>query len=288
MKDFSESVIEVIQQQIDRAIYQAVDPVFVPDELVYELRKSSKRIKALFQLLQPLVEKKHYYQIEETISKTGRILSDQRDSSVNLVTFQKLFVNQVNMTTRDAYDKALQLFMTYSATAYNNKLNEFDNRIFLYLTLLNNVRKELTHCQIEPADTSFFLNRLEKSFNTAFTFLRHTEYLPETEIIHSWRKSLKKLLLQLKFLPIAQKSISHDFLNSLDKLTEILGREHDLAVLGKKISQIDSINSGDKLRMLKAVQTERRSLLLEVLCFAKQNFSSAGLILKQETAQSLV
>jgi CHAD domain-containing protein len=280
----SETVVQSIFFQIDSAINQSVDSVIPSDELVFELRKNTKRIKALFQLLKPILEQSEYYQLEENISQAGRILSEQRDASVQLDTLHHLINSHKHHFSAVVIKHLQNTLQSSMMEVFSNNNEAFSNRTLQYAILLQKVKQQLGSCVIEPVDNSYFFAMIKKSYHNAMNYFDHVKYRSETEIVHSWRKSLKKLLLQLKFSPIVPSRYSDESAKSLDRLTEILGNEHDLAVLENHISSDSELSTDEINRFLRIISSERNKLTYEAINHGNQFFSTPWFTHIPETA----
>jgi CHAD domain-containing protein len=276
-------VLESIYNQIDFAFNQLNSSVLSsPERLVHELRKSIKRIKALYYLLKPLMDQKTFYMLEKNITQAGHILSEQRDSTVNLETYQMLEKNSfcgISPSSKAEIRKVLAFDIN---KAYNNRLNVFNNRIFRFSVLLKRFRNQLNINYIEQADANFFINNIEKNYYSAYAFYKHSKYKPEIEIVHSWRKSMKRLLLQLKFSPVVPAIDKEFMLTKLEHLTDMLGREHDLAVLSTCVHGMHLSDATEKNFVLTIILDNRRRLLSSAYKHAGILFSNPILNRRQE------
>jgi CHAD domain-containing protein len=275
-------VLESIYNQIDFAFDQLNGSVLSSERLVHELRKCIKRIKALYYLLKPLMDQKTFYMLEKNITQAGHILSEQRDSTVNLETFEILEKNSFCGISPSSKAEIREVLAYNINKAYNNRHNAFNNRIFRISVLLKRFRNQLNINYIEQADANFFINHIEKNFYSAQTFYKHSKYKPEREIVHSWRKSMKRLLLQLKFSPIVPAADTEFIITKLEYLTEILGWEHDLAILSISVQNMALTDSAEKNYVLTIIHDNRRRLLGSAYEHAGVLFSNPFINPRQE------
>jgi CHAD domain-containing protein len=270
-------VIHNITRQIDAARSLTYKRSLPDQELVHELRKALKRIRALLKMLAPLMNQKEYFRLEENLRRASQIIALQRDSVIDYETFQEFLENSVIKVKAETIIQIIDFLITNINRAYSNSFNFFDNSLDHLNCIMQKFSKQLHMLPIKDVDISFFVTNIEKSYLKAYTFYQHAKYSTETEITHSWRKSVKRLFLQLKFNPFFPVAEHCELSEILNEFTDLLGKEHDLTVLGNLLTVAEFINTTDKKLILNAIEEKKRKLLKSTFLMAGAFFARSDL-----------
>lgn len=211
------------------------DNTMTPEKAVHELRKSIKRIRALFRFLKPLISESDFHQIDGKLAKTGRSLTRERESTVNIDTFTKLNKAMGNDFSEQSREVVLHGLISQRNEAYSVWINGLNKTIANHQFTMSRIYDEIQNLTVIESSAEIELKALENSYNRAIRYYNESLLSLQTETIHKWRKQLKRLLFQLKFGFSEHSPEIRTKIKLLDKLTDVLGKDHDLALLERKV-----------------------------------------------------
>jgi CHAD domain-containing protein len=210
-----------------------------PDEIkVYRLSKSIKRLRSMIRLIRPVLPFTNYYRLENLFHEAGENLSPMRDATVSYNLFQKLADETSYPISSILYKKIASVLKARKCRVYDNE------KITLAASGLRQIPVYLKPERIEGFSYQDLKNSLDQSHIHAAEAYRDAFYTMENEIIHTWRKRSRDLLLQLKFASFASIPEAEFFISHLEKVTHTLGKYNDLCMLEKFIS--DNIDLSKK------------------------------------------
>jgi CHAD domain-containing protein len=228
------------REQLDRAIAElssrvAEDPV----EAVHDARKALKKARSLLRLGRGALDPDERRRDNAALRNAGRALSAARDAEVMLEATDDLvdrFAGRVPETTFDAIRRHL--------------VAERDpaRRRLLQSGLTGQVAEELRAVRSRIDDWS--LGRggwkalepgLRRSYARGRAGLERARSHPTVENLHDWRKRTKDLWYHLRLLGPVSPGIVGGAAKEADKLSKLLGDDHDRAVLHDALGR----NAGD-------------------------------------------
>ena len=246
-------------EQIERAKRQLTATAAGASE-VHEARKCMKRIRALLRLGRDGLGETVYREENDCFRTIAHSLAGERDHHVLLETIVKL------MAETDA-PKALALkhlkdavtaTHTTSAGATNDGYAEAK-------TSLERAMKRFKRLRIEPDDFSALEKGLVRNYRKglerrAIAFAENTD-----EAFHNWRKSVQAHWRHMALLSNAWPQLFSAQLEAARELSQILGDDHDLALLRAKMAELpeDALpkgNSDEIEALIQARQSALRSL----------------------------
>jgi hypothetical protein len=265
--------------QVDLALeLLAADSHASSAHVVHETRKALKRLRALLRLLEHRLGRDAYARDSDALRGIAQRLSGARDAEVMLSTLDALIARHPRslgrragvrqLRTRLHYEQArmerLALGQPAARTAVIDELSAFRDRIELWRL------PERPRIQLVERDLQHLYRQGRK---------RHRRVLrgkgDQVRAMHEWRKRVKDLRYAAEMLQrrgAGKRRRADERLRELSKradaLGELLGEDHDLAVLaqhlraGRQAARQDAWHTGRKTRkaLLKAVAKRRRQL----------------------------
>lgn len=189
------------------------------EEKIHEIRKSFKKLRALLKLIQYDLKDRKVYSIQnEYYKNASKRFSSSRDNSVLRETYESL-IKKYHIPLQ--LDKNLLQDSPILDHPQEFKLLEqelLQKRLTLHIYQLKNKKYP-------------FKKGLEKIYQQLLINKKRAYKTYEDEAFHEWRKSVKNYMYQLHlFQDILDKKMKKK-LNSLNKLSELLGKDHDLSML---------------------------------------------------------
>jgi CHAD domain-containing protein len=282
--------------QLDLAIevLEGLDDAGAPERAVHETRKALKRLRALLRLLEPNLGEEVYAREDAAIRDAGRRLSGSRDAEVLLATLDGLIESHPGkLAGRGGVARLRAHLSSERDGAWRSTLADSAARV---LTL-----EELRACRVRVAawepPQRHGVELVQPGFTRVYRqgrrrYRRAAHGRGErTLALHPWRKRVKDLRYAAEALQWREDAVKgrakpkgrrarrrrarareqaawlRRLARGADDLGELLGQEHDLAVLGEYVRTL-GVASGTKprvgarsrRRILKLIAARRRKL----------------------------
>ncbi len=242
----AESVRHLILREMDDMCYPPR-----PDQAVHDLRVSGKRIRAWLKILRDAVGEDVYAFENKTIRDLGRLLSGRRDAHVLIETFDALAkAGSAAFTSESAADLRRRL---EAEAASAERATPWPEALSQVRDVLFPARRRLEVLELRDARPKTVFRRIWKTARKAYALALKTR---DTEALHEWRKAAKSLRYQLDALHDIWPRRIERLRRTLKAQGDLLGQDHDLAVLLDKLED-------DARRH--AVTEKRAALQAEVL-----------------------
>jgi CHAD domain-containing protein len=237
-----------------------------PEERVHEARKALKRLRALLRLLRDELGQQTYERESALLRDAGRRLARARDAHVLLSTLEDLLarepkklagrpgVQRLRARLQEERDGATKLALADSATHAGT------------LPQLRGLRVRVGDWRLaEPGGIEAVEPALERLYGKGRKRMRRAAgakgELRRMRTLHEWRKRVKDLRYAAEMLGVKKLA------KRADELGELLGEEHDLAVLAERVRRETKAGRssgapGRRARklLLKSIGARRRKL----------------------------
>ena len=248
---------KILLRQIKKAsaLVQGQQP---SDSTIHSARKQIKMARATLRLLRKSLPRKSYRTENKRLRDAAKPLSEARDATVLLATFDDLLKSQGHRSgTETLHDK-----FTSERSATRRKVIQHDG-MAQSRRLLQRARSHAARWQVGSKGWSTIGAGLGKVYGRGRDALNAVRKTPTDEAFHEWRKQANNLRHQLRLLQPAQPAVIGAMIEELHKLTDQLGDDHDLAVLRAKLAAQppQSINQAAQRRL--NAQINRRRVTLQ-------------------------
>lgn len=249
-------------EQLDLALEQlgtgASDP---PSELaVHETRKALKRVRALMRLLAPALGKDAFAHETSALREVATRLGGARDSEVMLATLEALIERHPRKLARSKGIAALRAELSRECERVREQTLGDPAALALVLSELHQTRVRVEMWRLPECDQLELVEPgLRRLYGQGRRRFRRAARGKGRQMrgMHEWRKRVKDMryvaeMLQRRERPQApalpgksggqgrrgrkqarrQAKLLHDIAARADQLGEVLGEDHDLAVLG--------------------------------------------------------
>lgn len=234
---------------------------------VHEARKCCKRIRGLVRLLRPGMEH-DYRDINRLTRDAARELSGIRDAHALLETFDVLVATHADQVP-DGGVNEIRRALASRADQASQDVSSNRDRV---------TRADELLCRASDAVTSWHLAGLDSNgldeavvggvAKTAargrdrFEEVAELDGHPSDELLHQWRKRVKYSWYHVSLLEPAAPSLLGAHADALHDLADVLGDDHDLAVLAQDLRDApDEFGGTARVRpMLVIVEGVRRDL----------------------------
>jgi CHAD domain-containing protein len=233
------------------------------DAAVHEVRKELKRARATLRFMRDCVGKSAYRRDNRCVRNAARPLRAVRDANVLLHTFARL------MRGRDTGEaKAFRVRMTRELQRERAVSHDRLQGTLPLVSSLCAVRRrmaDLSARQLHRISVSAGARRTYKAGLRAFAKVRQES---TDARLHEWRKQVKFLFNQIDVIGRLSSGRFRKIRKRSQCLAEVLGRDHDLGVLHRRIMEIShAAGTTDESSALRAwsarVGGRRKALQLE-------------------------
>lgn len=210
-------------EQIDRA-ERELARAEGRETAIHETRKSLKRLRALLRLARPGLPEKDYKKANESFRQIGALLSEARDNQILLQTIAKLEVLNV--------EAPLQGVKRIVERRQHEQSGDMDPGLTAAaLSALRAARAEFEALELVPSRFETLRDGFVRCYGHGRTALKSAYKQPEDEVFHELRKRVQQHWRHLQLLENAWPQSCAARIASARELSQILGDDHDLAVL---------------------------------------------------------
>jgi len=224
----------IVLELIDNSVFNFAKGNGSFNEDVHETRKNFKKIRTVLRLIRSDIGVENF-RIENSFYRdSGRILSDLRDSTVLIETFDKLLKNsELEMSSFD-----FSIFRNFLVEKHKNisaskhKKSEVINSISTDLLL---ARSRVFDWPISGDNFKIIKKNLQRIYKQGQRDMYAVFNEAIKENVHEWRKRVKNLWYSMRILNNLWPEIMSPLVNLLGNLSDNLGDTNDMFLLKERI-----------------------------------------------------
>lgn len=241
----------IAREQIDRA---AAELAGGKDRVtaIHDTRKALKRIRALLRLVRPALGDELYRRENERYRAIGELLAGQRDRDVMLETLTSLAAVSRGGLQRQVL--SLRKVLAEQAVASGGPSPSVTDA----LRRLEEAKTALHAIELDGAGLGSLWQGLEFSYRRARRSMAAAYDEPSDEALHEWRKSVQQHWRHMGVLACAWPEVMRARVAAARELSQILGDDHDLAVLVARVESLPDKRS--HAGVVRAARAAQRSL----------------------------
>ena len=239
-ESLAENAARLARTRLDRILgaLASLDEAPPSAEAVHESRRDLKKLRALLRLARESLGNGTYQQENAAYRDAGRVLSAVRDAGVLLHTFDKLRGELAGHVPAETLDR-MQRGLTDAVRAAEKTLGPSE-RLPEVVGALTTARERTEHWP-QPGKADDFWHApdggMVKTYRRGRKAMRRAARAEEEDDFHEWRKQVKHLAYQFRLLrPILGAKFKRKG-KHLGELGDLLGNEHDLAVLALTLTR---------------------------------------------------
>jgi CHAD domain-containing protein len=228
----SDTFLRVMNEQIKLSESLCRKSFKNADITTHELRKTSKRIRALYRLYRICIGEASYKNGQTHSRELSQLLARHRLNAVHIETLQTI--------SMDKRLEPYQILLKELSIEFQNNHQQLTldlikkQKLFHQILLLLKAEKErIKSLPLLPCEFDKLAEGLRKTYRKGQHDLNVAIQKPTAENLHNLRKSVKYLWNQIIFLKPLWPPVMRLTINQLDLLSEKLGFDHDLAELDK-------------------------------------------------------
>ena len=225
-----EGVRRMAAEQLDKAVEHLGSPDGKRDAHIHEARKAIKRLRALVRLVRGELADAVYAVENQCYRDAGQRLSELRDATVLVETLDRLVEFLGNDVPESRFARVRVWLVERRDQAYSQ--TDSNNRaVQEVIAELAPARERLEHWPLQRQGWGGIRVGLQRIYARGQRDFAAAYALPSDEAFHDWRKQVKYLWYHIQILENVWPSIMQALAEELDQLGELLGQDHDLAVL---------------------------------------------------------
>jgi CHAD domain-containing protein len=255
----ADSIRRNASEQLERAIGELRDGVHSdPVVAIHSARKSIKKERALLRLARAALPREQRRADNGTLRDAARRVSGLRDAEVMIQALGRL-------ETRFPTALSPLVFATVREHLERDRVAAHDRAASSELVVeaiqaLDGVAQHVPAWKVELDGWRAIGPGLERTYRAGRAALKQARREPSTEHLHEWRKRVKDLWYDTRLLAPVCGPIMRGQAEELEYLSELLGDEHDLAVLRETLERIEP-DATVKLAGLIGLIDQRRAQL---------------------------
>lgn len=231
----------IAREQLDAAFHELAMPEVQPKG-VHECRKALKRLRALVRLVGPALANDKARRRIKALGEIARLLAGRRDQTVMTNTVAKL----ASEMGADAASVLTPLKAHLANVSRDtSQLLDADCAAKARLLLLRETKK-FSRASLSKRGFSALESGLEKSYRHARKSLQIAYSEPSDETFHTLRKSVQWHWRQMSLLARAWPDEFAVRVDAARELSQVLGDDHDLAMLIGATAKAEDISYDDK------------------------------------------
>ena len=204
------------------------------DSSIHSARKSIRKARAVWRLLQPALPRAVYRHVNKRLRAAGQPLGAARDAAILVITLDRLFKacgGAAAASTVQVFRRAL----VQSRNAVKHDVMTEPTGIALSRQALRSAHQRIDDYSLEKRGWSALGKGMRRVYGRGRRMYRRARSDRRAEHLHGWRKQVKYLHHELAFLRPLWRGHIRRLADATDELSERLGVDHDLAILRAQV-----------------------------------------------------
>ena len=232
----AKGVRRVARGQIDKALEGLTGPADAdPEEVVHDARKRFKKVRALLRLARSGLGRKIADRADALFRDAGRPLSEVRDAGVLVQALDGLIERYGDGGRPEAIAPARLLLRRRKQETCRRVLDE-GGALAEVARAVGEARRDLRRWEVAGDEWEALEGGLGRIYGRGRRAFREAEAAPAVEALHEWRKRVKDLWYVMDLLKPVRPGYTEGRGEEAHQLADLLGDDHDLAVLGQALS----------------------------------------------------
>ena len=244
------------------------------DVAVHEMRKASKRIRALLRMVRPVIGERVFKAENAALRDAARLVSGVRDGAVLVDAVGRMRGRYGHLLAPGVFLDLEDRLRRRHQRMLGRVLND-DDVLEHVVGELHKARSRYAAWPVDLEDPRFPVGRssrrpISNSFSSigpgiAGTYrdgqkqMKSATGEPTTENFHAWRKQVKYLRHQVEIVSPVWPEVVGGLATSLSDLGDVLGDDHDQSELVRLVASVpDLMPDSDERNLLVALSQQRR------------------------------
>jgi CHAD domain-containing protein len=226
----------IVRKQLDAAALLTGPHQGGRDDAVHEARKMFKKVRAVLRLVRPALGEKAYRAENSCFRDAARPLTEVRDAKILVETLDGLAEQAQGHVTAGTFGDARGALQKDLRAVRKRVLDE-QNAFVVAGDMVRQERERVKDWANVPDKWSSLGPGIEGTYRRARAAFREADAELAVETLHEWRKQAKYLRYQLEVLRPLWPERLGELAGEADRMGELLGDDHDLAVLRQKLTE---------------------------------------------------
>jgi CHAD domain-containing protein len=231
-EDVPTSVRACAREQLAGAIGQLERVGERPVDAVHEARKHLKKTRALLRLVRPALGKHVYRRESGALRDAGLALSGARDADVLVATAAAIAEHAAGKLPADTFAQLRDALAAEAASGRGEGVPELP----AVLAALREAEARVDAWPLDDCDWGTVVAGAARAYARGREAFAVARAEPTPEHLHAWRKRAKDLWYHQRLLTPAWPNPLEALAEEAHVLTELLGDDHDLAVLAERLA----------------------------------------------------
>jgi CHAD domain-containing protein len=222
------------REQLDRAIAELTEHTSDdPVEAVHEARKALKQERSLLRLARGTIDRAARRRENAALRHAGRMLSAARDADVMLQALDELAARSAGRAPESSFD-AVRGQLAAERDPVRRRLLE-SGLTDAVADELRTVRARIDDWSPRRDGWKALEPGLDRGYRRGRRAFGVACQEPTAENLHEWRKRTKDLWYHLRLVKSVAPDIVGGHADETHRLSDLLGDDHDLALLGERL-----------------------------------------------------
>lgn len=247
---------------LDHAVEQIDGADADPHEAIHEVRKDCKKLRGLLRLIRPAVPRLYKHE-NAAVRDAAASLSVLRDAEAAIETYDALidhFRSNIDPESLAPLRQRLEDHKEEVAAG----AQALDEQLDLARTALVAARERVPQWELpselgDHGGWSLIGPGLRKTYKRGRRGMQEAYAKPSVAVFHEWRKRAKYLRYQLRLVRAGWPRVLKATHKEVKGLGDLLGDDHDLAVLGQIIEEAEALSPTDDLEQILLALAAQRS-----------------------------
>jgi CHAD domain-containing protein len=262
------------REQLDNAIAELTDGVKADSvKAVHEARKSLKKQRSLLRLVRGSFDRRQRRRENATFREAGRNLGAARDADVMIRALDDLaerFAGQVTHATFAAIREQLE------ARQEAARLHSMQSDVISEVSdELSAARLRIDDWHLRRDGWAALRNGLLRGYRRGRKAWARARVEPSVENLHDWRKRSKDLWYHLRLLRPISPHTMRGHAEDAHHLSDLLGDDHDLAVLRETLIETASEIPADLAPVIGPIDHRRAQLQTEAIFMGQRLYAES-------------
>ncbi len=230
----NDEIRRIAREQLEGALQALHDDTIDTHETIHQVRKRCKKLRGLIRLARPSFEST-YQQENARLRDAAARLSSARDAQAVLETFDKL-AESLDEKTPAACFAWIRLRLLEARDQVERQGEDLPQQLEAFGRDMRELRERSACWPLADHGFATIAGGLRKTYARGRKAMDKAAHDPTTERFHEWRKRVKYHRYHLRLLRKIWERPMKARRKELHDLSDLLGFEHDLAVLAGRLT----------------------------------------------------
>ncbi len=246
----------IAREQAEQALASATASDRNPTVRVHDVRKRTKKLRSLLRLVRPSLGE--FYRVENSyLRDAARRLSSVRDAEVLLTAFDGLVKKQPAGERENLSVLREQLVRKL---ADQQSPGDVNGQLAVFANDIRELLERIDEWRLEGGDFAAIGVGLCRSYRDGRQAMEVARCSSNAADWHEWRKRVKDHWYHIRLLRNIWKQPMRARQRELETLSDLLGNDHDLAVLHERVVGLSDLPAELTSRLLDAIGLQRAKL----------------------------